>query len=305
MSLTPTDWLLGAVAAIMVGFSKTGMPGLGIMIVPLLAAVFPGKVAVGALLPLLIVGDIYAIIYYRRHAVWSQLWSLMPWVAAGMALGFWALVKVPNAKFTPFLGGVVFLLVLVEVGRKPLKLEKVPQYYWFTILLGMLSGFATTVGNVAGPIMSLYLLSRGLDKNKFMGTGAWYYLIINCSKLPLFAMVGRWTTGDDKMMTAATLSFDGLMIPFILVGAFVGVKVFPKFSQAWFDRLILLLSAAAGLMALNMVFAGRGTTSPPTVPLPPPQSAAPLPGAPELPADIPTLPQAAPDLPPPVPAPTP
>ena len=87
MELTVSQMIQGAIAAFLTGFSKTGVVGLGVLIVPLMASVFPAKASTGALLPMLIFGDLFAVAWYRQHAQWRILARILPWVLPGLALG--------------------------------------------------------------------------------------------------------------------------------------------------------------------------------------------------------------------------
>jgi uncharacterized membrane protein YfcA len=239
MTLPPSQLLLGALAALLVGFSKTGVPGLGILIVPLMAIVFPAKLSVGALLPMLIVGDVLAVKLYRRHAQWSKLGPLFPWVLAGCIPGAWALWAVGDKQFQPALGWLVIGMIALDLVRRWLRWDRVPHHWAFVGFMGLATGFATTIGNVAGPLMAIYLLAHGLNKNEFLGTGAWYYLIVNCAKIPIFAGVG--------IITADTLQFDLLAVPAILVGAAVGWFTQSRLPQRVFNAAVLILAAIAAL----------------------------------------------------------
>ena len=231
---------LGAAAAFLVGLSKTAVPGLGILIVVLMATAFEdAKLSVGALLPLLICGDLFAVGYYRRHAQWKRIWPLLPWVAVGMGLAAFFLHWIPNHAFRPFLGGMVLLLVLVELARRKWQWTRMPGHPLFAAAIGAMAGFATTIGNAAGSIMVLYLLSHGLDKQRFIGTLAWYFLIVNLAKVPLFAGLG--------MITAETLLFDGIVCAFTALAAIVGTRLLPRIPQRLFNTAVLALAALAAL----------------------------------------------------------
>ena len=91
MHPTVAQWALGGTAALLIGFSKTGMPGVGILVVPMLASAFGGRPSVGTMLPMLIFGDCFAVYWYKQHARWDKLRELIPWVLGGMALGAVAL----------------------------------------------------------------------------------------------------------------------------------------------------------------------------------------------------------------------
>jgi hypothetical protein len=101
------------------------------------------------------------------------------------------------------------------------------------------AGFATMLGNAAGGIMTVFLLARGLEKKEFMGTSAWFYLIVNAAKVPFSADLG--------LTNVQTLAFAGLMVPAVTVGALVGVRVLPLLPQKVFDRIVLAIAVLASL----------------------------------------------------------
>jgi len=237
--LTTTQWAVGILAALLVGFSKTGMPGLGILIVPMLANIFPEKASVGALLPMLIVGDLFAVAWYRQHAEWRRILPLVPAVAAGVALAAVVLSRVDNRQLGILLGVLVLAMIALEVKRRYSGWHHLPSHPLFVQGTGLATGFGTTMGNVAGPVMNIYLLAHGLGKQAFMGTNAWFFLLTNCSKIPIFV----W----QDMITARSLRFNLAVTPVIILGAFVGRAVLPHIPQKVFYAVILTLSAAAAI----------------------------------------------------------
>jgi uncharacterized membrane protein YfcA len=228
----------------MVGFSKTGMPGAAIPAVALMAEAFRDdtKLSVGALLPMLIVGDLFAVAYYRRHAQWDRLWRLVPYVALGMVPGYLVLRYSPSDWLRTLIGVIILLLLGLEIARKYLGWERIPDRLWFVATTGGLAGFGTTVGNAAGPVMSIYLVSSHLDKYEFLGTAAWFFFFVNLSKLPFFYGLG--------IITPTTLTFDLMIAPAVVVGALCGVTVLKQIPQVVFNVLVLAL---AGLAAVRMV----------------------------------------------------
>jgi uncharacterized membrane protein YfcA len=186
---------------------------------------------------------LFAISYYRRHAQWKRLWELFPFVVVGMLPGYLFLRYVPSEIFRPVLGIIVLALLLthfVRVGGA----SAILQRGWFTAAAGVLAGFGTAVANAAGPVMSVYLISRKLDKLKFMGTGAWFFFIVNVSKIPFYLWIG--------VMTPATLQFSVLVAAFVVIGAGIGVLVLKRIPQHVFNMLVLLL---AGLAAVQLILA--------------------------------------------------
>ena len=224
------------------GVAKTGVSGMAILVVPLIAMVFPAKESVGALLPMLIAGDILAVIYYRQHAQWGQLVKLVPGVAAGMLIGGMFLSQLDNESMRIFLGVFVLLLLVIEGIARHLNLNEFKRWRTFAVVVGIMAGFGTTVGNSAGPIMGIYLIMMGLDKKQLMGTGAWFFLIVNTLKLPIFIY--------HEMIGVDTLQFFAYMLPFVILGTFFGRKLLTVLSQKIFNYLVLFF---AGLSSLGLL----------------------------------------------------
>jgi len=197
--LDATQWAFAVVVGLVLGFTKTGVAGMGILVVPLMATIFPVKESVGILLPMLIVGDVVAVGYYRQHAVWRHLVRLLPWVVAGMPLGYLALRYADDEQMKFVLGVLVLGLIGLRVfrGRFGKWIDAhLPRAWWFVVLVGVLAGFATTLANAAGSIMSVYLLTQGLQKREFVGTGAVFYMIVNLIKLPAYDPIARLRRRD-------------------------------------------------------------------------------------------------------------
>lgn len=251
MTLTPEFWILGVIAALIVGLSKTGLPGIGILVIPFMAAIFGGRQSVGATLPLLIFGDIFAVLWYRHHARWDKLWGLIPWVLSGIALGALLLWTTGEASGTKdvldiVIGVMVLLMLALNLVRMRWPDKLVPTSRGAVISTGIAAGFSTTVSNAAGPIMAIYMNGNGLKKNEFMGTTAWYFFIFNLTKLPVYAFLSL-VLPNRPMVTSETITFDLFMFPVIVVGAFVGKWLLPRISQKVFDTLVLVLAAVAAI----------------------------------------------------------
>jgi len=233
------------VAAVLVGMGKTTSTGFGVLVVPLMASLFPPKESTGVLLPMLIFADIWAVAYHRRNTEWRIIARLIPWVIPGIAAGALVLWRLPAAGMGPFLAALVLGLIVLHLIQQHSGhwiAEHVPQTWWFSAGTGLLVGFVTMAGNLAGPIMGIYLLSMGLQKHKFMGTGAWYFLIVNVLKVPFSAALGY--------INGPSLLFNLKTTPLIAVGAVLGILFFRKIPQRWFDRVILILAALAAMRLL-------------------------------------------------------
>ena len=149
---------------VLVGLSKTGVHGAGMLAVPLLAVVFGGRGSSGVMLPVLIMADFIGVRYYHRHAEIKHLWKLLPWTVIGVLAGTYVGHRIDDHSFRTVMGVIVFLSLAVMVWMERTNKEKVPNYTWFAILMGVTAGFTTMVGNLAGSAMALYLLSMRLPK---------------------------------------------------------------------------------------------------------------------------------------------
>ncbi len=238
---TQQQILLIALCAFLVGVSKTGVPGFGILNVPLMALVFFAKESTGLLLPLLALADIFAVVYYHRHAQWKHIWRLLPWALVGIGAGSLIIRYINDAQLKPVIGFIVLALLIVNYWRLHRAGDelKVPSHWAFAATLGFAAGLTTCMANAAGPIMVIYLLAMRLPKNEYIGTGAWYFLILNWLKIPLFAWDGRITMASAKV--------DIIMLPLIAAGAFTGIVILKKLPQKYFNLIIQLLALAAAV----------------------------------------------------------
>ena len=238
-------YLVIGLCALMVGLAKTGIPGLAILAIPLLAHVIPAKESSGFMLPMLIFGDIFAVLYYHRHAVWPHLVRLVPWTLTGVVTGALAMKYLTDKEVGPLIGWIVIAMLALGWwrARKAKAIEEAVGSgslpWWVSGALGFLAGFTTMVANAAGPVMAIYLLAMRLPKNEFLGTGAWFFLAVNWIKVPFSVGLG--------LITWQSLGINALVFPIIAVGAFVGVRVQKRIPQRAFDIVVQVLAVAAAV----------------------------------------------------------
>ena len=244
MELNWIGWVTVLASALLIGITKTGIPGIGILAIILLANVMPARLSTGLILPVLIVGDIVAIIYYRRHAVWKHLGPLLPWALAGIVPGYYLLGTVTDAQFRPIIGGIALVLIVLQHihSRFTTETPSFIQSWYFAAIMGVLAGITTMMANAAGPIMTVYLLAMRLPKHEFIGTGAWYYIIVNCTKVPFSADLG--------LINPASLKINLIMAPMVVLGALLGVLILKRVPQKYFTTAAEILAAAAAAKLL-------------------------------------------------------
>ncbi|MGO8674387.1 MAG: sulfite exporter TauE/SafE family protein [Limisphaerales bacterium] len=245
MSLSLWQWLLLGLGAFFSGLSKTGITGLGVLPVALFANALPARASTGALLPLLLCGDLFGVAFFRKHASWPHLWRLFPWVMVGIVAGYLALGRVGDLAIQRLIGAVLLGMVGLHFWRRRQPDQsnaRMPHTAWFAALTGILAGFTTMVANAAGPVMGLYLLAIGLPKLAFIGTGAWFFMLVNASKVPFSVKLG--------LITPHSLVMDALLAVPMIPGALLGPIIVRHINQQSFEIMVLALTVIAALKLL-------------------------------------------------------
>ncbi len=227
-------WLVLVPAAFCAGFAKTAVGGFGLFTVVLAATVMPAAESTAAVLLLLIIGDACAVARYHQHADWGLIRQVVPAVIPGLLIGTVLLAVLPDSLLRRLIG--VILLVMAALQFLPR--EPKPSR-GAAVVTGLGAGASTMMVNAAGPVMTLYLLARGLDKHRFLGTSAWFFAGVNLCKLPFAAGLGLFS-GEMLLRTL-------VLAPAVLVGAFVGVKVIDRLRQSVFQRVVLAATAVSAL----------------------------------------------------------
>jgi uncharacterized membrane protein YfcA len=243
MTLEPWQWALAVVGALAIGLAKTGISGLGMLAVVIFANLLPARQASGFVLPMLVFADVVAVAAYRQHTQWRYLWRLFPWTALGVAAGYLALGRIDDRQARLLIGGIVLTLLALHLARRKRPPGESPELgAWAAPVFGVLAGFTTLVANAAGPLMIIYLLSMRLPKLEYMGTGAYFFLLINLFKVPFMVNLG--------LIDARSFLGNLLLLPAVIVGALAGRVILRRIDQKLFENLALGLSAAAGLKLL-------------------------------------------------------
>ena len=236
-------FLLAASSAMLLGISKAGIKGIAALIVTGLALIYGAKNSTGIMMPLLICGDILAVLYYKRHVKWHYIWKLIPWMVLGVLLGVVGGNAISEKTFTY---GMVIIIIgspLMMYYWEKKKSESVPTHWSFSGLMGVLAGFTTMVGNLAGAFTNIYFLAMRLPKNEFIGTAAWLFFIINLFKVPFHVLV--W-----KTININSIKISASLIPFVILGFLVGVEIVKRIKNDNYRKLILLFTALGGIAIL-------------------------------------------------------
>jgi uncharacterized membrane protein YfcA len=245
MTLEPMQWVAAVVAALLVGVAKAGVSGIGILPVAIYAQLVPAKQASGLLLPLLIFGDVFAVLAYRHHAQWRHLLRVFPWAAAGVVGGYFAMGRIDDRQAKVTIGAIILALAVMQLWRQRAGAaadSSAPPSTVVAAVFGIVAGFTTLIANAAGPLMAIYLLAMRLPKLEFVGTAAIFFLVLNVFKVPFMADLG--------LINAGSLGVNLWLVPAVLAGLFLGRRIVARLNQRRFENLSLALAVLAGLKLL-------------------------------------------------------
>lgn len=243
----PWQWACAYGAAVCIGLSKTGFGGVGMLAVLLMAQVLPAKESTGAVLPLLIVADIFAVHAFRQFTVWRHLVKMLPPAVLGIVSGWLLMPHISTKIFAPLIGWMVLALIALTVAQKlsgklSASAAEHPSIAW---PLGWIAGITTMLANAAGAVMTVYLLACRLPKYEFVGTAAWFFFIVNVIKVPFSASLG--------LINISSLWLNAMLLPGIIAGVVAGRFLLGKINQQVFEWLMIVFSLAGGL---RLILAG-------------------------------------------------
>ncbi|MBK8090038.1 MAG: sulfite exporter TauE/SafE family protein [Chitinophagaceae bacterium] len=222
-------------AAFIIGLSKAGLKGMDMLNVTIMAIVFGGKASTGIVLPLLCVADIGAVFFYNRHAQWKHFWKLIPWMAIGILIGVFVGKDLNEEVFRKVMALIILITVVIILYMEFRKTISIPTNPLFVSGTGLVAGFTTMLGNLAGAFSNIYFLAMRLPKNDFIGTAAWVFLVINLFKLPF--QVFYW-----KNITASSLQTDIVLLPALGIGFWMGLKIVHRIKDENYRKVVIVLT---------------------------------------------------------------
>jgi uncharacterized protein len=239
--LTPVEWTLSALAAICIGMAKAGFGGLGMLAILVMARVLPPRESTGAILPMLILADVFAVNIYRQHAKGSLVLRMVPPALAGIVSGWLLMPHIPVQKFGLLIGWLTVALIVLVLVQKffPRLMTLAVEHPGIAWPFGWLAGSTTMLANAAGPVMTIYLLACRLPKFQFVGTAAWFFFVINMLKVPFSASLG--------LINGASLKLNLFLAPGVIAGIFAGRWLLGKINQAVFEWLMIVFSLLGAL----------------------------------------------------------
>ena len=243
MEINLASWILAFIASVVIGISKSGIKGIAVIIITLMALAFGARASTGLLVPLLLTGDIFAVLYYNKHTRWHYIKRFLPWMMVGVVLGVILGNDLPEESFTLWMVVVILGSVAMMSWWDMRKSKVVPTHWGFAGFMGIMAGITTMIGNLAGAFSNIFFLAMRLPKKEFIGTAAWLFLLINLFKLPFHILVWKTITFD-------TLIINAKLLPGIALGLYLGVRLVRIIKEGFYRKMILILTALGALILL-------------------------------------------------------
>lgn len=240
-SLSPGDWALAVVGALGIGISKAGFSGMSLVHVVVFATIFGARDSTGVILPMLVVADVFAVRAFRQHTQWLYVRRMLPATCVGVVIGALMMGRIGERRFEPLIGWIILTLTVLQAVRmlRPEAFAHVPHSRAFAWTMGLAAGVTTMLANAAGPIFTLYALAVSLPKLALVGTGAWFFFLVNLVKLPFSAALG--------LIRLDTLLVNAVLLPVVFAGNAAGRRLTHLVPQRLFDGMLLAFAAIAAL----------------------------------------------------------
>jgi len=239
--ITSTDWFIAGIAAFSIGISKAGLKGISTLFVTVFALVFGSKMSTGIVLPLLTIGDLFAITYYRKDVNWKLFFKIFPWMIAGVIIGTFIGKDLPETLFKYGMAAIIFVSVGIMLWWDQRKSEMIPDHWLFGGSLGVLGGITTMIGNLAGAFVNIFFLAMRIPKAEFIGTAAWLFFFVNLFKWPFH--IFSW-----KTISQESLMIDLYLLTPLVLGLILGVKIVSMINETFYRKMILILTAIGAIL---------------------------------------------------------
>lgn len=237
-------WVMIGLAAFLVGLGKGGLGGMvGALTTAMMAQVLPPEKVIGLVLPLLIIGDAFAVAAHWGKWDRGLILQLVPSAILGVLLSTYFLYQITGEGLRLTLGVIVLVFVIYKLleGRLLRQLEYRPKrsHGW---VAGIVSGITSTLAHGGGPPLSIFLVIQGLKPERFAATAAFFFFVLNWIKVPSYWFAGLFDWG---LIRSALW-----VCPLVPMGVWSGKWLVRRVGRVAFERVILLLLAVSGVLLL-------------------------------------------------------
>jgi uncharacterized membrane protein YfcA len=227
--------IVAAVTSVITGF------GFNLLVAPLLTFLYPPReiVEITLLLGLLIGGMLLLHTKLREQVDWSLVRSLYFSSLVGMPLGFTFLFWGPRGFLRMLIAALTLAFAILMLARLRFRLERNP-YADFAV--GASSGFLLGSTSLSGPPVAFYFIALGLPRDAFRANAILFLFATSVTGAAVL-FLGRTVSSSDLLLALE-------LLPGLLLGFAGGVRLSSRLSQQHFERVVLLVLMAIGLLGI-------------------------------------------------------
>ena len=243
--MEPIIIILLAIIIICLAGTVQGLAGFGFsqFALPLLVLIMPSQKFIPILLILSIFLNLFLVYELRKSVQLKRIWPLLLSGAFGIPFGTY-LLMVADANIMKLLIGfviIIFGLALLFEIRKTIAREKLAMAP-IGFLAGVLNGSLT----ISGPPLIIFFANQDMGKQEFRANLIAFFLLINVIALPIFLYAG--------LLTTEVITNSGLLLPGMVLGAFIGSRFSTKIDEKRFKKLTMVMIIIMGCMSLASGF---------------------------------------------------
>lgn len=254
MDFGTTFFVVMAIAVTILGLSKGGFAGIGMVSTPMVAAVADPITAAGLMLPIMLVQDGVAVYLYRYEFDRRIIRTMIPGGAIGVLLAYFLASTVPEWGVKAVLGGVSLIF---SIWQAVISLRGVPEIgaqsrhdATFGVGAGVAGGFASAIAHAGSPPFQIYVMPKHLRKEIYVGTSVMFFASLNLMKLPSFAALG--------LFSAENLKISAMFIPLAVVSSWAGSKLVRYVNPRSFNLIITVILLLISLVLIAQAWREAG-----------------------------------------------
>jgi hypothetical protein len=228
----------------LVSLSKGGLGGMaGTLSTPLLALVMPVNQALGLLLPIMLLADIFSVALHWKRWNARLVWLLIPGAIVGVTIGTYFITNVSTQVLKIGLAVIALLFVVYKLFEKRiLGSAKYQERRWHGWLAGTTAGFTSAMAHSGVPPISIYLILQDVTPRVFIATSVLFYAILNWIKVPYYYFTG--------MFDFPRIWQIAWVLPIVPFGVWFGRWLVLKVPKHIFENIILALLVITALILI-------------------------------------------------------
>ncbi|MFC1931348.1 sulfite exporter TauE/SafE family protein [Chloroflexota bacterium] len=240
LEIFSTTWILAFCAVILASFVR-GLSGFGfaLILAPLLLIIMDPVTVIVITLFLGFFSNVFIVIRSVKSIDLRRIFPMSISGLLGIPIGAWIISIIAQSVLKITIGTVIiaFAVSLAFRVSKKIRRERIGGS-----IAGFLSGIFMTSTSLGGPPVILFMHGQGWPKQVIHPSLAAYFLWIGTFSLIALGVSNQMHTGT--LIAAASL------LPAVIIGVVIGMRIFYRTNQDLFRKVTLAIVIIAGVLAI-------------------------------------------------------